>query len=165
MGGMTAAVVASRKPNLLRGLVLADPTFLGSEFQRQVFESDSAGQHRKILNKSIDELMAEAKIRHPSRSSETLELIAQARLQTCVSAFDVLTPPNPDYMQLMSAIDIPSLFVIGDAGVVSIAVVAELQRLNPRIHVEQIPEAGHGVQYDQPDRFATVVKSFLHSIL
>src|SRR5690349_1023454 len=28
MGGMTAAVVASRKPNLLRGLILADPTFL-----------------------------------------------------------------------------------------------------------------------------------------
>ena len=28
MGGMTAAVVASRKPNLLRSVILADPTFL-----------------------------------------------------------------------------------------------------------------------------------------
>lgn len=164
MGGLTASVVASRKPKLLRGLILADPTFLGPEFQRQVFESDSAHQHRQMLNKSVDELMAEARIRHPDRSSETLELIARARLQTSISAFDVLTPPNPDYIQLVNAIDVQTLLVIGDAGVVSPAVAAELQHVNPRILVEQIPEAGHGVQYDQPDRFAAVVKSFLRSI-
>ncbi len=164
MGGMTAAVVASRRPNLLCGLILADPTFLSPEFQRQVFESDSADQHRKMLNKSLHELMAETTIRHPDRSPETIELIARARLQTSISAFEVLTPPNPDYMQLVSAIDVPSLFVTGDAGVVSPAAAAELQRLNPRIHVEQIPGAGHGVQYDQPEGFAAVVKSFLRSI-
>jgi N-formylmaleamate deformylase len=164
MGGMTAAVVASRKPNLLRGLILADPTFLSPELQREIFESDSADQHRQMLNKSLDELMAEARRRRRDRSSLTLDLIARARLQTSISAFDVLMPPNPDYMQLVSAIDVPSLLVIGDAGVVSPAMAAELQRVNPRIHVEQIPEAGHGVQYDQPDRFANVVKSFLCSI-
>jgi N-formylmaleamate deformylase len=164
MGGMTAAVVASRKPNLLRGLILADPTFLSPELQREIFESDSADQHRQMLNKSLDELMAEARRRRRDRSSQTLDLIARARLQTSISAFDVLMPPNPDYMQLVSAIDVPSLLVIGDAGVVSPAMAAELQRVNPRIHVEQIPEAGHGVQYDQPDRFANVVKSFLCSI-
>jgi N-formylmaleamate deformylase len=164
MGGMTAAVVASRKPNLLRGLILADPTFLSPELQREIFESDSADQHRQMLNKSLDELMAEARRSRRDRSSQTLDLIARARLQTSISAFDVLMPPNPDYMQLVSAIDVPSLLVIGDAGVVSPAMAAELQRVNPRIHVEQIPEAGHGVQYDQPDRFANVVKSFLCSI-
>jgi pimeloyl-ACP methyl ester carboxylesterase len=164
MGGMTAAVVASRKPNLLSGLILADPTFLNPEYQRQVFESDTTEQHRKMLNKSLHELVAEAKIRRPNRLLETLELIAQARLQTSISAFEVLKPPNPEYMQLVSAIEVPSLLVTGDAGVVSHAVAAELQRINPRIHVEQIPEAGHGIHYDQPDRFAAVVKSFLRSI-
>ncbi len=164
MGGMTAAIVASRKPGLLHGLILADPTFLSPKVQREVRDSDVADQHLKILNMSLDEVVAEARIRHPDRSSGTLELIARARLQTSISAFDVLTPPNPDYMQLVSAIDVPSLFVIGDAGVVSPAVAAELQRVNPRIRVEQIPEAGHGVQYDQPERFAAVVKSFLRSI-
>lgn len=164
MGGMTAAVVAARKPDILRGLILADPTFLSPEFQRQVFEGDSTDQHRQRLNKSLDELMAETRMRHPDRSSETIELIARARLQTSISAFEVLTPPNPDYMQLVSAIDVPSLLVIGDAGVVSPAVAAELKRVNPVIRVGQIKGAGHGLQYDQPDRFAEVVKSFLHSI-
>ena len=164
MGGMTAAVVASRKPDLLSGLVLADPTFLDPKTQREVFESDVTDQHRQFLDKSAEELIAEAKTRHPHRSPDILDLVARARLQTSMSAFDVLTPPNPEYMQLMSMIEVPSLLVIGDAGVVSPDVAAELQRLNPRLQVEQIPGAGHGLQYDQPERFASVVRTFLRSI-
>jgi len=92
-------------------------------------------------------------------------LIARARLQTSMGAFDVLTPPNPDYMQVISGIKIPSLLVMGgSAGVVSPDVAANLQRVNLRLQVEQIPEVGHGLHYDQPERFAVVVKSFLRSI-
>jgi pimeloyl-ACP methyl ester carboxylesterase len=41
MGGMTAAVVASNPDVPLRGVVLADPTFLGPERQREVYEAMS----------------------------------------------------------------------------------------------------------------------------
>ena len=165
MGGMVAAVVASRNPQLLRGLILADPTFLSPKVQREVRDSDVADQHRRYLKMSLDEVVAEARIRHPERSLETIELLARARLQTSLAAFDVLTPPNPDYRQLVSAIQVPSLLVIGGpAGVVSPDVAADLQRLNPRLQVEQIPESGHGLHYDLPERFALVVKAFLWSI-
>ncbi len=164
MGGMTAAVVASRKPSLLRGLILDDPTFLSPEVQVEVFESDVADQHRQFLTKSVDELMAEARVRHPGRSSDTLELVARARLQTSMSAFEVLAPPLPDYLQLARGIEVPTLLVVGDAGVVSHRVASELRRLNPRFQVEQILGAGHGLHYDQPERFAAVVESFLLSI-
>jgi len=161
MGGLTAAVVAGRNSKLLRGLVLADPTFLSAKAQREVRDSEVADEHRRMLKTSLDELIAEARTRHPARPSETLELIARARLQTRLSAFDVLTPPNPDYTQLVRAIDVPSLLVIGEAPVVSPATAAELQQLNPRLRVEQIRGAGHGLHYDQPERFAAAVKSFL----
>lgn len=164
MGGMTAAVVASRKPNLLSGLVLADPTFLSPKVQREVRDSDVAEQHRQILNMSLDEVIADARNRHPNRLGETLEMFARARLQTSMAAFDVLTPPNPDYKKLVSAIDVPSLIVFGDKGVVSSVVVKELQHLNPRLQAEQIREAGHSVNLDQPERFAAVVESFIRSI-
>ena len=165
MGGMTAAVVASRNPELLRCLVLADPTFLSPKVQRGIRDSDVADQHRRYLNMSLDDLVAEARIRHPDRPLDTIELIARARLQTSLAAFDVLTPPNPDYMQVVSAIEVPSLLVIGgSAGVVSPDVAADLQRHNPLLLLEQIREAGHGLPYDQPERFAVVVKSFLGSI-
>jgi N-formylmaleamate deformylase len=143
---------------------LADPTFLTPKVQREVCDSDAADRHRRILNISLDEVVAETRIIHPGRSSDTLDLIARARLQTSTAAFEVLTPPNPDYKQLVIAIDVPSLLVFGDKGVVSSVVAEEVRRLNPRFRVEQIPEAGHGLHYDQPERFAVVVKSFLRSI-
>jgi N-formylmaleamate deformylase len=164
MGGMTATVVAGHNPNLLRGLILADPTFLSSKVQREVRDSDVADQHRRILNTSLDEVMADTQSRHPDRSLDTIKIIARARFQTSMAAFDVLTPPNPDYKQLVSVIDVPSLLVLGDQGVVSSVVAEELQRHNPRFQVDQIPEVGHGLHYDQPERFEAVVKSFLCSM-
>jgi pimeloyl-ACP methyl ester carboxylesterase len=164
MGGMTAAVVASRRPKLLRGLILADPTFLSTKVQREVRDSEVSDQHRLILGKSLEELMTDLLRRHPNRSSDIIGHIARARFQTRMAAFDVLTPPNPDYKMLVSAIDVPILLVYGDNGVVSSVVADELQRLNPRIRVEQIPEAGHGLHYDQPERFAAIVGSFISSI-
>ena len=165
MGGLVAAVVASRAPGLVRGLILADPTFLSPEVQHAVRDSDAADQHRRTLSMSLDEVVAEARSRHPERSLDTIERLARARLQTSLGAFEVLTPPNPDYRQVVRAIEVPSLLVMGGpGGVVSPEVAAELQRINVRLQVEQIPEAGHGLHYDQPGRFAVVVKAFLRSI-
>jgi len=164
MGGMIAAVVAGRNPKLLRGLILADPSFLSPKVQREVRDSDVADQHRRILKMSLDQVVADARTRHPQRSSELLELIARARLQTSMNAFDVLKHPYPDYMQLVSSIDVPTLLVIAENGVVSSEVAAELQCANPKFQVEKISKAGHGLHYDQPERFAAIVKSFLCSI-
>jgi pimeloyl-ACP methyl ester carboxylesterase len=75
----------------------------------------------------------------------------------------VLTPPNPDYHQLVSTTYVPILLVIADNGVVSREAAQELQNLNPRLRVEQIQNAGHGIPYDQPDRFESMVRSFLQA--
>lgn len=164
MGGMTAAVVAAHQPSLLRGLVLADPSFLSPTVQREVRQSDVADQHRRFLHMSFEEVLADGRARHPQRSAELLELLARARLQTSLNAFDVLRHPSPEYRQLARSITVPTLLVIAEHGVVSADVAAELQRLNPKFQVENIPKAGHGLHYDQPERFAELVKSFLHSM-
>lgn len=133
MGGMTAAVVASRNPKRLRGLVLADPTFLTPQRQREVLESDVADQHRRILNRPRQDLLPEMQNRHSHRSREVIELFAEARFQTSLYAFEILTPPNPDYMQLINTLDIPSLLIVGDIGsVVSLEMAKELAELNQR---------------------------------
>lgn len=165
MGGMTAALVASRASKRLRGLVLADPTFLTPQRQQEVHESDVADQHRRVLNRPREELLAEMKTRPRPRSSEMIELLAQARFQTSIRAFEVLKPPNPDYMQLIKSLDIPSLLVIGDVGsIVSHEMAIELALLNQHVQVAQIKEAGHGIPYDQPEHFSAVVQTFLHSL-
>jgi pimeloyl-ACP methyl ester carboxylesterase len=167
MGGMTAAVVAGRQGGLVglvRGVVLADPTFLEPERQREVHASDVVAQHRRTLGLEKGVVVAEARARHPGRSAEIVELVVEARLRTRPVAWDVLTPPNPDYRELVRAIDVPTLLVIGDRGnVVSLETAAELRGLNPRLRVEQIRDAGHGLPYDQPERFAALLTDFLRA--
>jgi N-formylmaleamate deformylase len=164
MGGMTAAVAAGQLGTAIRGVILADPTFLRPQRQREVYESDVVAQHRQLLSLGRDDALVAARLRHPHRSAELVELIIKARLQTQIRAFDVLTPPNPDYRELVSAIRVPILLVVGDQGVVSPETAQELQTLNQRLQYERIPDAGHGLPYDQPDRFAEVVRSFLRSV-
>ena len=85
-------------------------------------------------------------------------------MNTPLYSFEVLTPPNPDYQRLVSAINVPILLVIADHGVVSLETARELQTLNSRLRVEQIQDAGHGLQYDQPERFDGMVRAFLRSL-
>jgi N-formylmaleamate deformylase len=168
MGGMTAAVVANRIGDAIGGVVLVDPTFLSPQRQREVFDSNVAEQHRRLLSRNKGDVVADLRSRHPQRSAEMVEYLAEARLQTRVSAFDVLAPPNPDYRQLMSGISAPVLLVIGDVGagaVVSPEMAAELHSLNPSIRVEQIQGAGHGLAYDHPERLGAVVRSFLQTVV
>jgi N-formylmaleamate deformylase len=60
MGGMTAAVVASQLATAIRGLILADPTFLSPQRQREVHESDAVEQHRRLLSLDRVDVLSQA---------------------------------------------------------------------------------------------------------
>ena len=164
MGGMTAAVVGSKNSEKLGGIVLADPTFLTPEVQRQVYQSDVVVQHRLVLNRSRKDFLAE-KISRSKRSRELIELLVEARFQTSIHAFEILKPPNLDYQHLIRSLAVSSLLVIGDSGsVVTQKVAAELADLNESLNIVQIRDAGHGIPFDQPKRFGEVAKKFLNSL-
>ena len=94
-----------------------------------------------------------------------VELLAEARLNTRMGAFDVLTPPNPDYRELVRAIGVPTLLVIGDREpVVTLEMATELRTLNPRLRVEQVRDAGHGLPFDQPERLGEKIAAFLREL-
>jgi pimeloyl-ACP methyl ester carboxylesterase len=164
MGGMTAAVVATRIGRLLRGLVLVDPTFLDSERQHEVYESGVAEQHRHALSRGRWALLQDALDRHAHRSRELVELQVEARLSTSPAALDVLRPPNPPFRDLVAAIEVPALLVIGDKPVVTLDVARELRELNPGVRVDQIADAGHGLPFDQPERLARTILDFVRAL-
>lgn len=164
MGGMTAAVVASQLGSAVRGVVLVDPTFISPEWQAKVFESGVDEDHRQALKLKKSDLLAQARNRNPHRSAEMIEHLVNARLRTSMNAFEVLTPPNPDYRDLVRNIHAPTLLVFGERGVVSLDTARQLQSLNPLLRYELIPDGGHGLPYDEPERLGAVVKTFLHSL-
>ena len=165
MGGMTAAVAARRRASGVRGVVLLDPTFLSPERQREVHGSDVAAQHRALLARDASAVVAELTARHPRRSPEIVALVAAARLRTRIEAFDVLAPPTPDFREVAGAIDAPLLLVVADGGVLSLETARELQQINPRVDIASIADAGHALQYDQPERVAAVVRVFLRAVV
>jgi pimeloyl-ACP methyl ester carboxylesterase len=164
MGGMTAAVAAGQLGAAVSGVILVDPTFISPEWQREVFESDIAEEHRRSLASSRSDLLAQARFRNQCRSAEIMEWLVDARLQTSMSAFEVLTPPNPDYHELIRSIRAPTLLVIGGKGIVSLDTARELQELNPLLRYELIPDGGHGLPYDQPERLGAGIMAFLRSL-
>lgn len=165
MGGMTATLVASRAGRALGGLVLADPTFLSLEAQHAVHQGDAAAQHRRLLDTPKEVALAQARARHPHRSLELLDVLVEARRQTSPAAYEVLTPPSPEYRPLVGSIRVPTLLVIGGQGaLVSAEEARALQAIHPQLAVEQLAEAGHGLVYDQPERFAAIVRSFLRPL-
>jgi pimeloyl-ACP methyl ester carboxylesterase len=164
MGGMTAALAATRIGRLLRGLVLVDPTFLSSARQREVHKSGVAEQHRDALSRGRSALLNDAAARHPGRSPELLALQTDARLATDLAAFDVLRPPNPPYRELVRALHLPTLLVIGDRSVVTLDTATELCELNPRLRVGQVDDAGHGLPFEQPVRLAEMILAFVDAI-
>jgi N-formylmaleamate deformylase len=164
MGGLTAVVAASQLGSALSALVLIDPTFISLEWQREVYESNLAVEHRQLLELTRADLLAQARKRNPYRSMELIENLVEARLNTSVSAFEVLRPPNPDFRALVQHIGVPILLVTAERGVVSYQIAEELQRLNPLVRVEQISDVGHGLPYDAPNRLGEVIMSFLQAI-
>jgi len=164
MGGMTAALAATRIGHLVRGLVLVDPTFLSSERQREVFGSDVAEQHGHALSLGRSALLEAALARHAHRSRELVELQVEARLNTSMAALDILRPPNPPYRELVTALEVPTLLVIGDKPVVTVDMASELCELNPRLRVDQVVDAGHGLPFDQPERLAQTILTFVREL-
>ena len=53
---------------------------------------------------------------------------------------------------MVSAIDVPTLLVVGDSPVVTLETASELRTLNPHVRIEQIENAGHGLPFEQPER-------------
>lgn len=160
MGGLTAAVVGSLPESVVSRLVLVEPTFISPDWQREAFESDLAAEHRQLLTLTRSDLLARARQRSPHRSAEVIEHLVDARLRTSLDAFAVLTPPNPDYLELVRRARVPTLLVIGERGVVSLDTAAELQQLNPLVRTELVADAGHGLPYDDPGRVGDLVLSW-----
>lgn len=160
MGGMTAALAASQSPSV-RAVILAEPTFLSPAKQFEVWNSNVIEQHKKLLEMSLDELISDKNKAHPYRSRESNELLAKARLQTSINAFQILKPPYPDYKSVVKKLKCPCLLLYGDNGIIDSDTANNLCKLNSFIKTFEIKNAGHGIYLDQPLQFVNSIIKFL----
>lgn len=163
MGGMTAAIAASSKPNYFTKLILIDPSFIPKDSPHKVDVNELKSQHKQILEGSKQEFIA-ARKSQSKRTTQILQLLADARFQTSLDAFDILDPFHTDYASIVKVLEMETLLITGGEGaVVSDTLAKELIRLNTRIQVKNFREAGHGIPFNKPKQLASAIESFLTS--
>jgi pimeloyl-ACP methyl ester carboxylesterase len=171
MGGWTGIDFALRRPERLRALVLASTsgridfrTVEGPELAEiQAWEKRSAAAREALPAQSIH-VAAGARM---AREQPAMHLLYQQ--------IDALTPPawKTTIRQQLFALRttpavrlrqlrVPTLWIVGDEDVVFPAVAAApLARLMPKAEAARVPDAGHSVYFERPQRFNELVERFL----
>lgn len=145
MGGAVMIVLASRRPDLISRLILAEPpldpvpppapgsvgvtTFTESEF--------AAGGMTQFLDQVGPQWAATMRLADPTALHR--------------SAFGLRTGTQPTVRQLLMALPIPRAFLVGALST-PLAGRSELEAAGVR--VVTIPEAGHNIMLDNPQAFA-----------
>ena len=171
MGGWTGIDFAFRWPERVRALVLASTsgrinfgTVEGPELAEiRGWEKASASARESLPGQNIH-VAAGARM---AREQPALHLLYQE--------IDALTPPEwktAIRQQLFALrttpavrlrqLGTPTLWIVGEEDIVFPAVAAPaLARLMPKAEVARVPDAGHSVYFERPQRFNELVERFL----
>jgi N-formylmaleamate deformylase len=164
MGGLTAALVAADRPEGVRGAILEDPAFVSPEGWASPMLPEWRAQHAVALRWSLEEMIASGRSEHPGWPDDIFPTWARAKLETSLKAFDWFDLPPTDFRAIIARLGVPTLLITGEpalGAVVPAALAEELAALNPLLRVAHVPGAGHCIRYEQPERYATVVRAFL----
>lgn len=173
LGGLTALVLASEAPELVRRLVLVDVTPGVNRDKASAVIAFIAGPESFA---SFDEILERTVTYNPTRSVSSLRRgilhnAAEREDGTWAWRYERFDIPDgmemPEFNRLWSAVDrvtAPVLLVRGaDSPVVGDEDVAELQRRRPDARVVVVDGAGHSVQGDRPLELAALVEAELTS--
>ena len=164
MGGLTAALVAADAPGQIRGAILEDPAFIAPEAWASPMLTAWRTQHAMTLTWSDAALIASGRAEHPLWPDDIFPPWARAKRETSLKAFDWFALPPSDIPVIIARIGVPTLLVTGEpalGAVVSAAVAEALRVRNLRLRVAHVPDAGHCIRYEQPERFTALVRAFL----
>ena len=167
MGGATASVVASRRPDLLRGVLLEDPSWVApsAEVWRSRGAAWVATAHADRLDPlgAIQRALADSESTWP-RSEIEQWVIAHTQVD---DRFVVLgrTEPRDPCGEIVASLALPTLVVTGTEGVIiDGGVRAEIARIaNPNVEVAVVDGAGHSVRRDRADAFHAIADPWIRA--
>jgi pimeloyl-ACP methyl ester carboxylesterase len=161
IGGWIAAEMATKKPEILRRLVMVSPVGIkvGSSdrldipdiFAMPQEEVDKLLFHDPVRMKIDPLVIAEQELTILMRNRETLALLSWEPWMH-----------NPKLKHRLHRIDTPALFVRGSSdGVVSADYLQAYAQRLPQARIAEIREAGHLPHVERPQAFASTVLTFL----
>jgi N-formylmaleamate deformylase len=173
MGAMTVLALAARAPELPRAIVLEDPPPWwmprdpeADRATRAQMRADMAAMKRKTHR----ELCAEQHQVAPRWPDAEIVRWAEAKQRVSpqvTEIFDTAGGSGVDWSQAPGRVRCPVLLITGDpeqGALVTPEAVAALQRPVPALQSVFLPDAGHSVRHDQPERYLHTIKRFLDTL-
>ncbi|VEG28686.1 alpha/beta fold hydrolase [Actinomyces howellii] len=168
MGAATAMVAALRRPDLVAGLVLADPARFGTRSHDELL-ARGAARARALAAEVADPAAAVTRaLTDPEvpRAEAVAGVWAAQRVDPGLLATGVVAPEVP-WEEAMRALEVPTLLLTGDrpgaarVGPEGLA----LARVNPRVDTALVPGAAHDVRRSRPEGFYAAVDPWLDRVL
>ena len=166
MGASTAALTASRFPELVGALLLEDPAW------RDRTESESYAaqlrdeQHHLMEQKtrSREYLMEYARQNSPAWDESEVGAWAESKRQLDPIIVSGVASEHPDWRQTAASIACPTLLITADpakGAIVTAEVANEAQALNDRIRVAHVAGVGHSIRREDFSTYMDAVRIFL----
>ena len=124
----------------------------------------------EIKRKTQSELLEMARTEHPNWPEAELGPWADSKQRFSIKIVQMLDPREAvpaDFPTLLKRITCPALLITADperGAILTDQDVADLQKLVPHLHREQLPDAGHNIRREQFSRYMEVVEAFLNEI-
>ncbi|MER7053580.1 alpha/beta fold hydrolase [Streptomyces sp. NPDC000351] len=167
MGGQISMEFQLRHPERVRALVLSDTsapaeTQEGKEFRNRLADRLLAEGMDGYAHEVIDKMLASYNVTAmPDVAARVLEMMCATDPRGAAAALRGRAE-RPDYREVLAAVRVPVLVVVGADDVYTPVAEAEsLHRLVPHSTLAVVEKAGHLPGAEQPERFNAVLLEFL----
>jgi N-formylmaleamate deformylase len=170
MGAMEAFQLGVRYPDIPRALLLEDPPWWQPE-SGQV--ASQPGEHpmtpwvATITRLTLEELIAQTRLEHPTWPEWVIETWCPAKKRVDPNILSIIDIQGTDWPDSVPQLTCPTLLVTADpemGGIVTPAIAARVQKLNPRCSVAHIPGTGHHIRFEGYQAYMQNVQAFLQGL-
>ncbi|MCP5097625.1 MAG: alpha/beta hydrolase [Chloroflexi bacterium] len=120
-----------------------------------------------IVRLTLDELIAETRIEHPTWPEWVINTWCPAKKQLDANILSILNIQGTDWQKNVSQLTSPTLIITADpekGGIVTPAIADRVRELNHRCTVTHIPGTGHHVRFEDYETYMKTVHTFLQKI-
>lgn len=120
-----------------------------------------------ITRLTLDELIAQTRLEHPSWPEWVIETWCPAKKRVDPNILSIINIQGTDWAESIPQLACPTLLITADVergGIVSPAIAARAQQLNPLCRVAHIPGTGHHIHFEDYAAFMRSVDAFLHEL-
>jgi len=169
MGASTAALAASRYPDLIGAVLLEDPAWRDAPEPelRETWLRDEQHHLMDQKTRSRDYLMDYVRQNNPRWDEAEIGAWAEAKRQLDPIITTGIASKHPNWRRTAASITCPTLLITADpkeGALVTPEIAAEAQTLNDLIHVAHIEGVGHSIRREDFDSYIEAVRTFLQGV-